>query len=256
MSESNETKNIEENSQSCNEYIRTVGIDSLAPHKMTKAWQFANDCRKFEIEHFWKRGTYYWAYITGTTGAYGAILFHLIDKVDPKNFSLLNFIRLPFFSKILLCILSSIIFLFSLAWTIINKGSKFWQKSWEAHLISLEETVVGNIYKTFLDTEKEGSMDPSIISTAPYNYSVSKITMLCSIIVTILTGFLVLFHIILLFITEKQYWSWNNKWCKLTCAVFLIIVIIAACWILITSANGNTDKTNTNKYEWKTVSKV
>lgn len=46
-----------------------------------KAFELAHDIRKFEIELFWKRGTYYWTYIIGSYA--GSFCIFLISRFKP-----------------------------------------------------------------------------------------------------------------------------------------------------------------------------
>ena len=39
-------------------------------------------------------------------------------------------------------------FITALAWSLINVGSKFWQRHWEKHLDMLEDKITGPLYKT------------------------------------------------------------------------------------------------------------
>lgn len=44
-------------------------------------------------------------------------------------------------------------FVLSVAWFFINRGSKFWQRHWEAHIELLEDSVTGPLYKTIYDVK-------------------------------------------------------------------------------------------------------
>ena len=240
------------------QYLKSLGIHSSDGDKLHAAYDFANECRKFEIENFWKRGTYYWAYITGSCAAYGMLLLHFFDS-DKKVFSLLALANLPFLSRLALFVLSFLIFFFCLSWTFINKGSKFWQKSWEAHLISLEDSISGKIYRTFLDTDKN-RFSGSIFNTKAYNYSVSKITTLCSIFMTIVTTMLSVFHFCLLFITDDVCEFLKKTTIKVIIGLVLILAIIVLLYKVFVKCKGNSDSDSKNisteTYIWKQVKKV
>jgi hypothetical protein len=125
--------------------------------------QFVVDTRKFEIELYWKRAGYFWTFIAATFGAYLALL----SRKDPT----------PALAFILVGCLG---YLFSLAWYCANRGSKYWQTNWEAHLDRLEP--LGSVYRT--------NLDPSQFAfwrlTGPYAFSVSRINQLLSLLVTAL----------------------------------------------------------------------
>ncbi len=112
------------------EYISQVfasakSADDNLPLK--KALKLVHDIRKFEIELFWKRGTYFWAFIVASFSAY----FFVLNKFMPDcgKFSISCFAGLNCFPKTILLILSFICFFFCFSWVLINKGSKFWQEN-------------------------------------------------------------------------------------------------------------------------------
>ena len=94
-----------------------------------KALNAALDIRKFEIDLYWKRATYFWAFNSIIFIGYGAAAVS-----DNKSLSI----------QILLSILGT---LFSVAWYLANLASKFWQSNWEAHVDLLEDTEIGPLYK-------------------------------------------------------------------------------------------------------------
>jgi hypothetical protein len=125
--------------------------------------QFVVDTRKFEIELYWKRAAYFWVFIAAAFGAYLALL----SRKDPP----------PSLTYILVGCLG---YLFSLGWYCANRGSKYWQTNWEAHLDRLEP--IGKVYKTNLDPDQF----PLWRITGPYAFSVSRINQLLSLLVTAL----------------------------------------------------------------------
>jgi hypothetical protein len=103
-----------------------------------RALAFAHDIRKFEIELYWKRATYFWTLIAASIG--GFVL--LLNTEEAKLDVLARQLR-----PVLLQAMASIAFLFSIGWFVVNKGSKFWQRNWEAHVDLLEGRVTGHLYK-------------------------------------------------------------------------------------------------------------
>lgn len=114
-----------------------------------KAWAAKN----LEIENYWKRATYSWAFQVASFAGYFAVFN---SSFYPKN------------TEILYCVIC-IGFITALAWSLINKGSKTWQRNWENHVDMLEDSVTGPLYKT-VTTEK--------------TYSVSKINEIVSNFIT------------------------------------------------------------------------
>lgn len=110
-----------------------------------KAWEAKN----FEIEHYWKRANYFWAFQVASFAGYFSVLG---SKASAENPQVVYFI---------VCIG----FITALAWAYTNKGSKTWQRHWEIHVDMLENDITGPLYK---------------IVTAPKTYSVSKINEIVS----------------------------------------------------------------------------
>jgi hypothetical protein len=132
--------------------------------KVEDALKQALDIRKFEIDLYWKRATYFWTII----GVIFAGYFLLIKSdglvTNPNLMFLVNCIG----------------FIFSLSWWLVNRGSKFWQNNWERHVDLLEDAVTGPLYKRVIQT---GELNWFKIHKE-YNYSVSKINQLLSFYVT------------------------------------------------------------------------
>jgi hypothetical protein len=106
------------------------------PKKAEAAYEKAWDARKFEIELYWKRAAYFWAFIATTFVGY----FALQNSANYKAKDRLNHAEVYF----VICIG----FVLSCAWLFINRGSKAWQRHWEVHVDLLEDAFVGPLYKT------------------------------------------------------------------------------------------------------------
>lgn len=98
----------------------------------------ALDIRKFEIDLYWKRSGYFWAIIAATITAYGLLL-----SSSMKDSKILSFT-----TQFILFGLSFLGCIFSRAWLLVNKGSKFWQANWETQVEILEDVVTGPLYKS------------------------------------------------------------------------------------------------------------
>ncbi len=75
--------------------------------KKTAALEYALEIRKFEIDLYWKRATYFWAFIGATLAGYGVV------RASP----LASGTDLP-------VVLSCLGVVFSFGWFCVNKGSK------------------------------------------------------------------------------------------------------------------------------------
>ena len=139
----------------------TVDQETLSPEKYDeifmgkkkrrKALERAWTTRNFEIELIWKRGTYFWAFTASAFAAYFAIVGS--EKILTSS---------PQLEYIIICIG----LILSLSWTLVNKGSRNWQRNWEGHIDRLEELVTGPLYRTIKDF--------------PQNHSVTKINIYIS----------------------------------------------------------------------------
>jgi hypothetical protein len=78
----------------------------------------AAEVRKFEIERFWARSIFFWGFIAAAFVAYA----QLYNK-DAKDSAL---------------IVACFGFVCSIAWTLANRGGKYWQEAWEQKVRSAE----------------------------------------------------------------------------------------------------------------------
>lgn len=109
---------------------------NICPDKAEKAFEKAWATRNFEIEMYWKRATYFWAFIASIFVGY----FALISSENYVKYDRFNHVEVYF----LICIG----FVLSLAWHFTNIGSKSWQRHWEVHVDLLEDAFTGPLYKT------------------------------------------------------------------------------------------------------------
>lgn len=113
---------------------RTEYNNEFSGKKAEEALDLALDIRKFEIGLYWQRTAYFWALIAAAFAGYFAVLS--AEKVEHREFNAFA--------------LACIGLVFSLAWFLVNRGSKFWQENWERHVDLLEDAVCGPLYKTVL----------------------------------------------------------------------------------------------------------
>jgi hypothetical protein len=143
--------------------------------KKAAALDYALEIRKFEIELYWKRATYFWAFIVATLAGYGAAQASSLEsRTDLSVF------------------LACLGVVFSWGWFLVNKGSKQWQENWENHVDLLEDEVVGPLYKIVLKRAAPVGFKRHVKRwvTGPGPFSVSKINQIISLFVTVLWVFL------------------------------------------------------------------
>ena len=128
---------------------------------INKALEIALDTRKFEIELYWKRTAYFVLFI----GAIFVGYYNVFSNSKSHWVSLF---------------VAALGFLLSLLWYMANRGSKFWQENWEAHIEELS-TYLGTPIFGIIKSRK----DPICKVMGHYPFSVSKVNQMVSLIITI-----------------------------------------------------------------------
>lgn len=127
------------------------------------AYREACENRRFEIQMYWHRAAYFWAFIAAI---YTALFFISGKDGDGAEFG-----------QVIKLALSFLGFAFCTGFYFANRGSKVWQENWEIHEGLLEDKVAVRLYKTFHFDRKN-------------DYSVSKINdWLCGILSLFSFGF-------------------------------------------------------------------
>jgi hypothetical protein len=177
----------------------------------------ALDTRKFEIDLYWKRATYFWAFIAAAFAGYFTIASSAHDNHE------------------ILIVLTCIGFVFSLGWFLANRGSKFWQENWEKHVDLLENQVYGPLYKTALDNRKFHLLR----ITEPFHFSVSRINQILSLFITFIWVFLASKEISTLLGCYEPFRGFNEM-------ILGAITITSACY-LIWGTKGGAKSNRCNK---------
>lgn len=107
-----------------------------SPRKIKEAYDKSHDIRKLEIELYWKRAGYFWAFITTITAIFGLC----IKDKDTDYF-------------ILSPLVANIGVITSLCFYYVNLGSKYWQQNWENNVDNLEYYISGNLYKIYYSSQ-------------------------------------------------------------------------------------------------------
>ncbi len=130
------------------------------------AQPIAYDIRKFEIELYWKRCTYFWTFIAVITGLIGWIFKERND--------------LDLLAPVALMILGILLLSICYIWYLVTKGSKYWQENWEEHVLALENEIVGPVYGAVLIVRKK-LWPENLLQGLPF--SVTKLNMIISLFV-------------------------------------------------------------------------
>jgi len=121
----------------------------LKRKRKLEVFNLAWETKNFEIELYWKRAGYFWAFQAILLAGLFAVTS--VEILDEKKY----------YSHYVICLG----FITALGWFLINKGSKTWQRHWEKVIDVLEDYVIGKLYKT---------------NTSIKTFSVSKINELIS----------------------------------------------------------------------------
>ncbi len=158
------------------EYLSLFPDDnkSVSERKRMLALKEALETRKFEINLYWKRTGFFWAFITVIYTA----LFNVFCKYleYPCKYS----IFVPAIS-----VLAGLGFFFSLAWHMVNKGSKFWQENWENQVALLERSEIGPLHDVYLNPK--GGKLKRWNPTESFDFSVTKVNMWASSTIVFVT---------------------------------------------------------------------
>ncbi|MDY6844482.1 MAG: hypothetical protein SVW57_10375 [Thermodesulfobacteriota bacterium] len=128
--------------------------------------KYAIEIRKFEIELYWKRATYFWTLIAASFAAYFVLQSVKSAAKDPSSIFLVTCLG----------------FILSLGWYLVNRGSKYWQENWERHVDVLEDEIIGPLYRTNLSRQECSIFKPH----DSFPFSVSRINQMISLFVTVI----------------------------------------------------------------------
>lgn len=141
-----------------------------------KAFEIALENRKFEIELYWKRAKYFFDAFLALGGV--SILISVLQTSKAIN------LPSPIFFAILFAV-ECVGLVCAVAWSLVNKGSKYWQENWEQYVDALGEDIVGPLFKY-----------PIKPTNKLKRYSVSNINLCLSRYIVIVWGAMILVTLI------------------------------------------------------------
>ncbi len=198
----------------CN--IKSENIDK---EKRRLAFEKAHEIRKFEIELYWKRTTYFWAFIAFSFGAYIAVVSSENKEfIDRENYAF---------------IITCIGFIFSLSWYLVNRASKNWQNYWEKVIESLEDDFTGAFMKRQIENNNKWYE-----LTLLYRYSVSRVNQIVSLFVAIVWLLLMGFSAYQIFSTSAFSLSGN----RILPILFFFVTIAFIFFIIKYGKAGNPEE--------------
>ena len=180
-------------------------IKEYDKEKLEEAFKIALDTRKFEIELYWKRTGYFVLFI----GAVFVGYYKMLQTIERGPFDVQKELLFLFFS-----ILG---FILSLLWYIANRGSKFWQENWEAHIEALSTHLgipIFGIIKYSESTKSDFMKE--------YPFSVSKVNQMISLIATI--SWFLLFFFNIFYLIFKNDWVIMTRECGcIVCVIYYYV---------------------------------
>jgi len=186
-------------------YRKSFGLQSTGRSVTEKALEHALDIRKFEIALYWQRASYFWALIAVTFAGYFAVLS--AEKMEDRFFNAF--------------VIASIGLIFSFAWFLVNRGSKFWQENWENHVDMLEDDIAGPLYKTILHRPPATTVLEKWID-GPMQISVSKVNQWVSLF-TLLIWFVLAINVLPSFTPRANV---SVRYCLVTAITLLIAILM------------------------------
>ncbi len=128
--------------------------------------QLALENRKEEIDRYWTRAAYYWAFTAAAIIAYATVY----AKTEGET------------GDIVLTFLSGIGVVLSLAWYLANRGSSYWHANWEEHSeLIVKHFLNTDILKIVLDPESGSGLAKWWKPFNAYPKSVTKINAIVSL---------------------------------------------------------------------------
>lgn len=145
-------------------------IDEMNEEDMNiKKYDVALATRNFEIELFWKRSVFFWGFIAAAFVGYATLV-----KDKPS----------------LAIIIACFGFVCSVAWSLVNRGSKYWQENWESIVGKIEDNVTGSLFKDRGERQQKG------IWLSSRRFSVSKVTIALSDFTSLIWFSLMSYHLL------------------------------------------------------------
>jgi len=172
-----------------------------------KRLQTALQTRQFEIDLFWKRSVFFWGFIGAAFVGIAAL----------KNEQ-----------PVLSLVIAGLGTVCSISWTLVNRGSKYWQEQWESKVEDVEDFVTGPLFKRREPPQKKGWW------LSGRQYSVSKLAIAISDYVLL----------VWIAIFARQVWLVGSLWGSYrhpTIAFLGAVPVIYSLVILLRSRSSDTN---------------
>src|SRR5882757_2724767 len=136
-----------------------LDVSKTTQEQRSQILKYASEIRKFEIERFWQRSLFFWGIIGAAFVGYAASYQYKHDLIP------LLIACFGMFS--------------SVAWTLQNRGSKYWQVAWEQKVRAVELDVLGtNLFSNWEPIQKKGPWGAAMFSVSRLAIAISDFTIL------------------------------------------------------------------------------
>jgi len=146
--------------------LQDLDVSNATTDQKVELLRYAAETRRFEIERFWQRSLFFWGFIGAAFVAYAALSKNNSDPSLPLAIACFGAVS-------------------SLAWTLQNRGGKYWQEAWENKVRLVEYEVLGA--RLFSNQEPVDKHFP----WGACRYSVSKMAIALSDFTVLVWGFLI-----------------------------------------------------------------
>ena len=185
--------------------------DETKQEVLRKQLDRAHEIRKFEIELYWRRTTYFWTLIAAAFA--GFFLVTSAKSLDSPGKQILSLV-VAYFG-----------FVLSLGWYYVNEGSKFWQENWESQVDWLEKQLNEYLYSlTALRSPYKLNEEGKLVGTKPI--SVSKVNKCICVHVGVVWAGLCIWSVwALLTCAAVKMRNWDGIGCIIVALIALLIVV-------------------------------
>jgi hypothetical protein len=206
------------------EYLAALALptaDVSAPSYAAKraALERAHKLRQFEIENYWKRATYFWAFQLAAFTLLGLLWGKILGEA-------------PRLQENVLLVPAGLGAITGLVGWMTARGSKFWQENWECHVDMLEG-------------ELEGRLTQVIFNRGSAKFSVSRTNEKLLLVLT--TGWFTFFIVILGY-------PWVSNISEVWQRLLALTGLVLACVIVIEGSHTRLNGASSCGGKWKRVS--
>ncbi len=203
--------------------------------KIFRQYNTALGLRNFEIELFWKRSLFFWGFIASTFVAYT----YIFEK-----------------SSFIAFVIACFGFVCSVAWVLVNRGSKRWQENWESIIDEIEEEV-SSVYGIEEDITGSLFRRRGEVKYSPFaagEFSVSKITIILSCFTSFIWCTIILYHLYKLCLTSLLFSGYPLSSSKIFLlnglAQFFVCSVVVVCVLCCLPKKGASGKEENITGDW------